>query len=252
LNLDYIFEKLDRIQSSKKINNGLLTIKEKFATRLPFETDKKYNDDMIHFNNAFLSVLVTKDHDMIYQNKSNHEFRKKKAIDFSNNVQKDLRKIVIQSKNNIQSIHIEQININNETFVNLCSIENDKNKETYHLNISTKNKELQTNLQKKLNIQNTLDLKKLKSQTIYGALYVKFFTFEKKLDIAQKPNKYSINFDENDKIYKIKNEKLNIVLIEKQALNDLCGYEIIQTKGFVFIHDPSLKIDLKRLKSKLK
>ena len=29
---------------SKKINNGLLTIKEKFATRLPFETDKKYND----------------------------------------------------------------------------------------------------------------------------------------------------------------------------------------------------------------
>jgi len=196
---------------------------------------------------------------VFYSKNSNHyliiyntKTKKLEKIDFSNNVQKDLRKIVIQSKNNIQSIHIEQININNETFVNLCSIENDKNKETYHLNISTKNKELQTNLQKKLNIQNTLDLKKLKSQTIYGALYVKFFTFEKKLDIAQKPNKYSINFDENDKIYKIKNEKLNIVLIEKQALNDLCGYEIIQTKGFVFIHDPSLKIDLKRLKSKLK
>ena len=46
---------------------------------------REYNDDMIHFNNAFLSVLVTKDHDMIYQNKSNHEFRKKKAIDFSKN-----------------------------------------------------------------------------------------------------------------------------------------------------------------------
>lgn len=44
---------------------------------------REYNDDMVHFNNAFLSILVTKDHDMVYQNKSDGRFVKKKAIDYS-------------------------------------------------------------------------------------------------------------------------------------------------------------------------
>jgi hypothetical protein len=59
------------------------------VTRVPEYTEiirqykRLYQDDMVHFNNAFLSILVTKDHDVSYLNKSNiGQFCKKKAIDF--------------------------------------------------------------------------------------------------------------------------------------------------------------------------
>lgn len=44
-----------------------------------------YKGELIHFNNKFLSIPVTPDHDMVYQNKNDGRFSKKKAIDYNKN-----------------------------------------------------------------------------------------------------------------------------------------------------------------------
>lgn len=74
-----------------------------------------YNEDMIHFNNAFLSVLVTKDHDMVYQNKSDGEFRKRKAIDYSKNNGSIYRASEYEGTN-IEFIKIGKYNIDFRVF----------------------------------------------------------------------------------------------------------------------------------------
>jgi len=144
---------------------------------------------------------------------------------------------------------IQRLNIDPETFIDLCSIKTTMN-QNHCLIICTTNETLKQELTTKLKIHDVIDLKHkniVSPSNDYKTLNDQFIKYSDQLNNLDFP----FETNGNERIYKIINERLGMEWVEKNDLKNIRKYNIVKDRDCIFIYINNLNIDERLLKQSL-